>query len=123
MGEIRSYRDLIVWQKAMVLVTEIYSATKGFPKDEQFGIVSQIRRCNVSIPSNIAEGYGRQSTADYLRFLKIARGSLFELQTQIEISKNLDYLSNENSSQLNQKSIEIEKMLAALIRSISRTNT
>lgn len=121
-GEIKTYRDLIVWQKAMVLVTDVYSETKGFPKDEQFGITSQLRRCSVSIPSNIAEGYGRFSTKDYLRFLKISRGSLFELQTQLEICKNLNYLSTEQFTHLNEKSREIERMLSALLKSISKSN-
>ena len=82
MAEIRTYRDLIVWQKSMALVTDVYRVTRVFPKNEQYGLTSQLRRCAVSIPSNIAEGYGRRASNDYLRFLSIANGSLFELQTQ-----------------------------------------
>jgi four helix bundle protein len=85
----KTYRDLMVWQKAMQLVTDTYQITRNFPKEELYGLTSQIRRCSISIPSNMAEGYGRNSTEDYLRFLKISRGSLYELQTQIEIAYNL----------------------------------
>src|SRR6476620_10714704 len=93
MVPVTSYRDLLVWQKAMRLVTDIYSLSNLFPATEIYGLTNQIRRCAVSIPSNIAEGYGRNSTADYKRFLQIAVGSLFELQTQIEIAFNLNYIS------------------------------
>ena len=94
---IKSYRDLIVWQKAMGLVTDVYAITKDFPKEEQYGLTAQIRRSAVSVPSNIAEGYGRKSTLDYIRFLQIACGSLYELQTQLEISVNLKYMTKEKS--------------------------
>ena len=82
----QTYRDLIVWQKSMSLVIMLYAETKGFPKEEIFGLTSQIQSSVVSIPSNIAEGYGRNSTGDYVRFLQIASGSLYEFQTQLEIS-------------------------------------
>lgn len=93
MGTIQSYRDLIIWQKSVVLVTKIYSVTGSFPPSEIYGLTNQLRRCSVSIPSNIAEGYGRNSTADYKRFLQIAVGSLYELQTQVQIALNLAYVS------------------------------
>ena len=118
MGEVKSYRDLIVWQKAMQLVTDIYTATKSFPSDELYGLMSQLRRCAVSIPSNIAEGYGRNSTGDYKRFLQIAAGSVFELQTQIEIAANLKYISIEIFNTLFNLGKEVELMLLALIRKI-----
>lgn len=102
----------------MTLVTDIYSATKSFPSDELYGLTSQIRRCSVSIPSNIAEGYGRNSTGDYKRFLHVAAGSLFELQTQLEIAKNLDYTSAELFLKLFDAAREIELMLLSLIRKI-----
>ncbi|MBN2179339.1 MAG: four helix bundle protein [Deltaproteobacteria bacterium] len=89
----KTYRDLIVWQKSVHFVTVIYQITKTFPKDEAFGLISQMRRCSVSIPSNIAEGYGRRSKNDYVRFLQIAMGAVLELQTQLEISRNLKYLT------------------------------
>jgi len=94
-GEIKSYRDLIIWQKSMSLVGEIYKSTKSFPSDEIYGLSSQLRRCAVSIPSNIAEGYGRNSTQDYIRFLNISTGAVYELQTQLEISFNLGYINGE----------------------------
>ncbi len=87
------YRKLLIWQKSMLITTNIYNSTKQFPKEEIFGLTSQIRRCAVSIPSNIAEGYGRDSNKEYLRFLNISIGSLFEMQTQLEIAKNIKYLN------------------------------
>jgi len=115
---VKNYRDLIVWQKAMELVTEIYQHTKAFPEEERYGLTSQLRRSSVSLPSNMAEGYGRNSTQDYIRFLKIANGSLFELQTQLEIARNLNILSEESFSVLFELSREIERMLSSLIRKI-----
>ncbi|MFA5688612.1 MAG: four helix bundle protein [Kiritimatiellales bacterium] len=113
--EVKSYRDLIVWQKAMRFVTDIYRDTECFPKTEQFGLIPQIRRAAISVPSNIAEGYGRNSTADYLRFLQIARGSIYEVETQLEIALNLNYLSAARSEKLNEQSDEISRMLNGLI--------
>ncbi len=98
MSEVRTYRDLVVWQKGMDIVTKIYDLTRDFPASEIYGLTSQIRRCAVSVPSNMAEGYGRRSTQEYIRFLQIASGSLFELQTQLQISINLNYISNRNYS-------------------------
>ena len=115
----KTYRDLIVWQKSMVFVTQIYKITKTFPKEENYGLISQIRRCAVSIPSNIAEGYGRQSTNDYLRFLKISIGSLYETQTQLEIALNLEYLSSDEFKRVYELSREIERMLSSLCRKIT----
>jgi four helix bundle protein len=114
----KTYRDLIVWQKSVHFVTLIYQITKTFPKDEVFGLVSQLRRCAVSIPSNIAEGYGRRSTNDYLRFLQIAMGSVYELQTQLEISQNLEYLSISHLREVYELSREIERMLSSLINKV-----
>jgi len=116
MTKIRTYRDLLVWQKSMVLVTDIYKASKSFPKDEIYGLTSQIRRCAVSIPSNIAEGYGRNSTNDYIRSLHIATGSLYELQTQLEICLNLRYLNKNSFDKLYESSREIERMLSSLTK-------
>ena len=114
----RNYRDLIVWQKSMALVTEVYSITRLFPKEELYGLVSQIRRSAVSIPSNIAEGYGRYSTNDYIRFLQIAIGSLYEFQTQLEIGLNLGYLSKDIYEKVYEQSREIERMLSSLIKKV-----
>ena len=108
-----SYRDLVVWQKAMELTKQVYTLTKDFPKEEVYGLTSQIRRCSVSIPSNIAEGKGRNSDKEFVRFLQISLGSLYELQTQLELALSFNYVSNiENILSI---SLEIEKMLNKLI--------
>jgi len=120
MSEIKSFRDLIVWQKSVDMVTTVYECTKSFPKDELYGIVSQIRRSAVSVPSNIAEGYGRRSTQDYIRFLQIALGSLYELQTQLIISMNLKFLTKETLAAIDLKLSEIEKMLISLIKKLDK---
>lgn len=112
------FRKLLVWQKSMELVTKMYSSTQKFPKEELFGLTSQIRRSAVSIPSNIAEGYGRDSNKEYLRFLNISIGSLFELQTQIEIAKNIMYLNEKDFNDLYENSREIERMLVSFIKKI-----
>jgi len=116
----QTYRDLIVWQKAMSLVLKLYTETKSWPKEEVYGLTSQIRRSGISIPSNIAEGYGRNSSGDYVRFLQIASSSLYEFQTQLEISFQLDYLSEEKYIEINLLSVEIEKMLSSLISKIKK---
>lgn len=115
MTKINSYRDLIVWQKAMNLVVEAYKTIQMLPKDEDYVLSLQIRKSVISVPSNIAEGYGRNHTADYARFLEISRGSLFELQTQIEISMTLGYIPCEICNSLLMNSSETEKMLNSLI--------
>ncbi len=93
---LKNYRDLKVWQKSYGLCLDLYRITKKFPKEERYGLTSQIRRSAVSIPSNIAEGYGRQTTADYLRSLYIAYGSVYELETQVLLSGDLNYVNKEN---------------------------
>ena len=118
MTEIQSYRDLLVWQKSMALVTAIYAVTEKYPSSEQYGLTNQTRRSAVSVPSNIAEGYGRNSTSDYIRFLRIAGGSLYELQTQLEIARNLKFISPDDFTRLFDKSEEIAKMLIVLIKKI-----
>ena len=115
----KTYRELQVWQKSMTLVAEIYKISKGFPKDEAYGLTSQVRRSAISIPSNMAEGYGRNSTNEYIHFLRIATGSLYELQTQMEISVNLQYLDRGEFDKLYELSREIERMLSSLIRKLS----
>lgn len=121
MERIKTYRDLNVWKKSMNLVTEVYKTTNMFPRDEMYGLTSQIRRSAVSIPSNIAEGYGRNSTDDYIRFLQISLGSLYETQTQVEISNNLNYLNHEKFHNLHESMREIERMLTALIFKIRKS--
>ena len=118
---IKTYRDLLVWQKSMDLVTEIYRLSKSFPQDELYGLSAQIRRSAVSVPSNIAEGYGRQSKQDYLRFLKMASGSLYELQTQIEISQKLSYISKDDYEVIFNRAKEIERMLSSMIRKVENS--
>ena len=118
---IRNYRDLIVWQKGMSLVTKVYSCVKLLPDDELYGLSSQIRRSAVSIPSNIAEGYGRGKTKDYLRYLRISRGSLYELQTQLEISVNLKFLGQNIVADIYDDSKEVERMLNALISKVEKS--
>ncbi len=113
------YRELIVWQKSMDLVVSVYKTIDSLPNIEKFALSDQIRRCSVSIPSNIAEGAGRNHTKEFIQFLYISLGSLYELQTQLEISKRVGYISN--IVELNKKTLEIEKMLNALITSMKKS--
>lgn len=115
-----SYKDLIVWQKSYKLTILVYSITKKFPREELFGLVSQIRRSSVSIPSNIAEGNTRTSKKDHLQFIRIAYGSGAELETQIEISKDLNYISEKEYNEVIELLSEVMKMLNALITSLSK---
>jgi four helix bundle protein len=117
-GAVKTFRDLLVWQKSMTLVTDVYKASASFPADERFGLTSQLRRCVVSIPSNIAEGFGRDTTNDYLRFLGIAKGSLYEAQTQIEICRNLLFIEESRFDTLLEQAREIERMLTSMIRKL-----
>jgi four helix bundle protein len=117
----KTFRDLLIWQKAMALVTNCYTISTDFPKDEQFGLTSQIRRCSISIPSNISEGFGRGTNKDYYRFLTISLGSLFEFQTQIEIAYNLKYISLEKFNKLYEDSRELERMLTSFMNKIKDT--
>ena len=112
---IRSYKDLIVWQKSFKLALGIYEVTKKFPKEELYGLVSQIRRAAFSIPSNIAEGYARNSTGEYKRFLKIAYASGAELETQLLIAKETKLLSSEDFENLDNLLTEVLKMLNVLV--------
>ena len=110
-----NFKELLVWKKSIELVTEIYEITATFPSEEKYGLVSQIRRAAVSIPSNIAEGNARRSSADYIQFLKIARGSGAEVETQIIISKNLGFMNDVKCEELTLKITEIMKMINGLI--------
>ena len=111
----RNHKDLIVWQKSMALVKELYQISHSFPKEEIYGITSQMRRAAVSIPSNIAEGYGRGHEKELIQFLYIALGSASELETQLIICKEIAYLTEEEFDRLNSLNIEIVKMLPSLI--------
>lgn len=116
---IQHYRDLIVWQKAIDLVVDVYKLTEKFPRHEQYGLTSQMRRSAVSIPSNIAEGYYRQTRRDYARFISIAFGSGSELETQIFISKRLGYCLESDFVILDDRLLQIMKMLNVLRRQLS----
>jgi four helix bundle protein len=113
-----SYRDLLAWQKAIDLVEEIYSCTRTFPKEEHFGLTNQLRRAAVSVPSNIAEGKGRFTDKDFNLFLHHARGSLFEIETQLTIAKRLGYLSETAAKKIMDQAGELARILNGLIRSI-----
>lgn len=112
----KTHKDLQVWQKAMDLVEVVYKITSDFPSEEKFGLISQMRRAAVSVPSNIAEGASRGSIKEYIRFLSIARGSLIELETQLLISERLNFTVSFNYTELN----SIAKMLSALINSLKK---
>jgi four helix bundle protein len=113
------YSDLIAWQKAMDLVVEAYLATEGFPQRETFGLTNQMRRAAVSLPSNIAEGQGRGSGKEFAHFLRIARGSLQELETQVLLAHRLRFLAAEVKDRLLAATCELSRILAGLIASIS----
>ena len=113
-----THKELIVWQKGIQLVKEVYQLTQSFPKEEVFGLTSQIRRCAVSIPSNIAEGCARRSDKELIQFLHIALGSAAELETQLIISKELSYLTDESFNTISSLNNEIIRLLSALLNRI-----
>ena len=113
-----SYRDLLVWQKAVELALHVYRLSEGFPKHEIYGLRAQLRRAGVSVPSNIAEGYGRASRKEYLQFLSIAQGSLKELETQTIIGQRLGYITLSQAERALSDADVIGRMLGGLIRSL-----
>ena len=115
---VRTFRDLLVWQKRMKLALHVYALTKQFPADERFGLTSQLRRAAVSVPSNIAEGHARQTRGDYLRCLRIARGSLAEVGTQLELARELGYLADPDHAL--ELCNELARMLQSLIHALER---
>ncbi len=115
---VNSYKNLIVWQKAVELVTAVYEITRSFPPSELYGLMSQLRRAAVSIPSNIAEGQGRATKGEFLQFLCHARGSIFEVETQLVIAAKLGYISNETEERLNSKTTEVARILNGLLTSL-----
>jgi four helix bundle protein len=117
--KVASYRELIAWQKSVALVTEIYGATRQLPKEELYGLCSQIRRAAVSVPSNIAEGQGRRSTGEFKHFLGNAQGSLCELETQLIVASNLKYLSQKQANLLLEQCAEVGRILHGLQRALS----
>lgn len=118
MTKVRSYQELVAWQKAMDLVVAIYDATRAFPKEETYGLTNQLRRASVSVPSNIAEGQGRESTKEFRQFLSIAYGSLQEVETQLIIAQRLVYLSTTQSETLLQQCAEVGRIINGLSRSL-----
>ena len=115
----QSFRDLLVWQRSMQLAAAIYRLTRDFPREEMFGLTSQLRRAAVSIPSNIAEGHGRLSRAEFRQFLGVSRGSNFELQTQVEIARGLEYGDPLVLLEVESMSHEVGKMIFALLGSVN----
>lgn len=120
-NEIRTFRDLVAWQKAMDLARAVYGLSRAMPAEEKFGLVQQMRRAAVSVPGNIAEGYARQSTSEYVRFLKIARGSLAELATQVELAATLDMIVPDELTLALIR--ETDRVLQGLIRGVQATTS
>ncbi len=118
MGNIQSFKDLIVWQKSMLLAKKVYILTESYPKNEMYGIVSQMRRASVSIPSNVAEGYGRKSRKEYSQFYSIAYGSLLELETQLLLSFDLGFIKETEFKTINSIREEVSKMLFTMIEKL-----
>jgi four helix bundle protein len=118
MARARSYRELIVWQKSMKLARAAYQLTNSLPKKEAYGLVSQLRRAAVSVPSNIAEGHGRLTDLQFRHFLGNARGSLYELQTQIELARDLGFLDAERVRQFMEQGSEVARLINGLITSM-----
>ncbi len=114
-----NYKDLSVWKKSMTLVEGIYKLTDSFPDNEKFGLVSQLRRAAVSIPSNIAEGAGRNSNKEFKHFLTISVGSLFEVETQIQIAFRLKFINEKISENILKQTSEIQRMMFGLIKSLN----
>ena len=119
MGEgVRSYRDLRVWQKGMDLAAEVYRLSKSWPKEELYGLISQVRRSAASVPANIAEGYGRQSSASYGQFLKVARGSLKELETHLLLAERVGITARGSCNDALEQADDLGRMLGGLIKSV-----
>ncbi|MEK7508228.1 MAG: four helix bundle protein [Patescibacteria group bacterium] len=116
-GTIRSFTDLDAWKEGHKLVLMIYKVTKDFPKEEMFGLVSQVRRCAVSITSNIAEGFSRWSYKEKAQFYSIALGSVTELQSQLLIARDVGYVSNEKFNEIAERTIKVHKIINGLIKS------
>jgi four helix bundle protein len=117
---LQSYKQLIAWQKGIEFVAEIYRSTRVFPKDEIYGLTSQLRRAAVSIPSNIAEGQGRLSRGEFKQFLGHARGSLFEVESQLVMARMLGYLPEDNAEKLLRRVEELGRILNGLLKSLDR---
>ena len=119
--ECKGYRNLVVWQKAMELAKKVYLVTRNFPEEEIYALTSQVRRSAVSVPGNIAEGKGRGTDKEFVQFLRIALGSLYELQTQLELALRIEYITEKEFESIDQQMFEVEKMLNSLISSKLRS--
>jgi len=118
MAMVRTFRELEVWRKSMALAEHVYRVTRGFPREEVYGLTSQLRRAAVSVPSNIAEGQSRNSTGEFIQFLGTAKGSLSELMTQTELAGRLALLGPKETEAVQTEAMEIAKMLNGLVRSL-----
>lgn len=116
-----NFKELRIWQDSMDIVEDIYKVLKDFPKNEQYGLVSQMNRCSVSIPSNIAEESGRGSNKDFIRFLNISLFSAFELETQLIISKRIEFINTESFNSINTKLTKVQKMIFVFIEKLNNT--
>ncbi len=120
---IRSYKDLVAWQKSVDLAEAIYVTTRRWPKEELYGLTAQVRRAAVSVPSNIAEGQGRAVVREFVHHLRIARGSLFEVETQVIIAERLGYVDHGRTKELLTQVAEVSRLLSGLLRSLSEAST
>jgi len=120
-GQIRDYRDLIVWKEAMDIAEQVYSLTRAFPREEAFGLTAQMRRAAVSIPSNIAEGFGRAQRKSFIQYLRIAQGSLKELETQAMLATRVGFLSPEQQTECLDLTGRLGKRLVQFVRSLERS--
>lgn len=120
MAQIASYRDLLVWQQAMDLTVAVYALSKDWPVDERYGLSSQARRAAVSVAANIAEGYGRENVGSYVNFLKIAQGSLKELETHVLLASRLSYVAEADCDACLASTESVGKLLRALMRSLTK---
>jgi four helix bundle protein len=121
MATVKSFRDLVVWQRSVELCLALYKLTRQFPREEVYGLTSQLRRAGVSVASNIAEGFGRRSRSDYRSFLRVARGSVLEVQTQLVIALELQYGEQGKIREVEGTAEEVSRMLWVLIEKIGRT--
>lgn len=117
--KIKSYKELLIWQKGIVLVKDVYNITKGFPKSEKFALIDQIHRAAISVPSNIAEGQARQYSKEFRQFLYMALGSLAELDTQLTIAVELKYITNENLNGIGEKIVELRRMIWGILSKLT----
>lgn len=123
MNKIKSFTDLHAWQEGHQLVLEIYKITRKFPADEKFGLVDQMRRCSVSITSNIAEGFSRRGNKEKIQFLHVSLGSVTELQNQLLVAQDITYISRDSFKQLAEKTVIVNKLINGLIKSARILNT